>query len=323
PDTLTVTLLTASLNHRDIFLRQNLYPGGGYNIPLGADGCGIVTSPPSSPFYNKRVIIQPGKNWDSDLAGPEGPQGPKDSKDPSGGKYAILGGTKPYPSGTLSTHLSLPEHDLVLAPPHLSDPESAALPLTGLTAYRAVFTKGCITPNSTVLVTGIGGGVAIMALLFAVAVGARVYVTSSDEGKIARAVELGAKGGVNYKHPKWEGELGVLVGGEVDVVVDGAGGDIASRAGRVLKQGGIIVSYGMTTGPQMSFPMSAVLKNIELRGSTMGSRREFREMVEFVNQHKIKPVVSRVVEGLEVETVERLFDDMKNGKQFGKLVVRI
>jgi D-arabinose 1-dehydrogenase-like Zn-dependent alcohol dehydrogenase len=85
----------------------------------------------------------------------------------------------------------------------------------------------------------------------------------------------------------------------------------------------VIVSYGMTLGPVMPFSMGAVLRNIEVRGSTMGSRREFREMLDFVAQHKVVPVVSRTVRGLDLKELDGLFEDMKNGTQFGKLVVEI
>lgn len=85
----------------------------------------------------------------------------------------------------------------------------------------------------------------------------------------------------------------------------------------------MIVSYGMTVGPKMDFLMGAVLKNIEIRGSTMGSRKEFADMVKFVDEKKLKPVISRVVQGLDLKEIDGLFDDMKAGSQFGKLVVEL
>jgi D-arabinose 1-dehydrogenase-like Zn-dependent alcohol dehydrogenase len=87
--------------------------------------------------------------------------------------------------------------------------------------------------------------------------------------------------------------------------------------------GGVLVSYGMTVSPKMDFHMGAVLKNIELRGSTMGSRKEFADMVKFTGEKKLKPVISRVVQGLDLKQIDGLFDDMKSGSQFGKLVVEI
>jgi len=91
-----------------------------------------------------------------------------------------------------------------------------------------------------------------------------------------------------------------------------------------FQAGGVIVSYGMTLGPQMPFLMGAVLKNIDVRGSTMGSKKEFRDMMEFVRNKQVKPVVSRVVKGMDnIEALDGLFEDMKKGSQFGKLVVDI
>jgi D-arabinose 1-dehydrogenase-like Zn-dependent alcohol dehydrogenase len=79
----------------------------------------------------------------------------------------------------------------------------------------------------------------------------------------------------------------------------------------------------MTISPKMDFLMGAVLRNIEVRGSTMGSRKEFTDMVQFVREKKIKPVVSRSVHGLDVGKIDTLFEDMKSAKQFGKLVVTL
>jgi len=90
-----------------------------------------------------------------------------------------------------------------------------------------------------------------------------------------------------------------------------------------LQNGGIISIYGMTTGPKMPFLMSAVLKNIEVKGSTMGSRKEFKDMIDFIKSKKAKPEVSRTVQGLDIDQINSLFEDMKNGSQFGKLVVEV
>jgi D-arabinose 1-dehydrogenase-like Zn-dependent alcohol dehydrogenase len=132
---------------------------------------------------------------------------------------------------------------------------------------------------------------------------------------------------VCYKEEGWEKKLRGLLPKErpyLDAVVDGAGGDVVGKTVRLLKPGGVISCYGMTVGPKMDWLIQATLNNVELRGSTMGSKKEFREMVEFVREHKIRPVVSRVVKGLDnLEGIESLFDDMKAGRQFGKLVIQI
>jgi NADPH:quinone reductase-like Zn-dependent oxidoreductase len=150
-----------------------------------------------------------------------------------------MGGTKTNPAGTLADVVTLDASELELCPEHLSDEEAAALPLTGLTAWRAFVVKsGNAVAGRNILVTGIGGGVALMVLLFAVAQGCNVYVTSGDQAKIDKAVKLGAKGGVIYKEKDWEKKLmGMLPKerGYLDAIVDGAGGDVVNKGSRLLK----------------------------------------------------------------------------------------
>lgn len=227
-----IQMSAAALNHRDLFIRQHLYPAMGFGIPLLADGCGAVTSTGSSSaaqkWLGKRVVINPGTGWIDDAEGPEDPQG-----------YKILGGTKVNPVGTLGEHMVMGAEELEEAPAHLSDIEAASVPLTGLTAWRAVMTKsGNAKPGRNLLVTGIGGGVAIMALLFAAAAGVNVYVSSGSDEKIAKAKELGAVGGVNYKSKDWGKKLKELLPKDrpyLDAVIDGAGGDIVNQSMRLLK----------------------------------------------------------------------------------------
>ncbi|KAK3825342.1 MAG: hypothetical protein J3Q66DRAFT_294179 [Benniella sp.] len=300
-----------SFNHRELWIRKGQYPGIVFGSVLGADGVGKIVDIKdggSSKFkLGDRVVINPSTGWIKD------PRGPEEA-------YYILGGG--HASGVFSDYFVAPLVEIFKAPDHLTDAEAAALPLGGLTAYRAVFTKGQVTQDQNVLITGIGGGVALLALAFCVAAGANVYVTSSEESKIQKAVRLGAKGGVNYKEEKWGVNLQKLAGGEMfDVVIDGAGGDGVKTFTRILRLGGIIVSYGMTVKPQVDYTMAAVLRNIEIRGSTMGSRLEFEQMLEFVTKHKIKPVVSQVWQGLE--SAEEAFETMKKGSQFGKLVLSL
>ncbi len=312
----SVKILAAALNHRDLFIRHSLYPAISFDgVPMLADGCGTVTS--SSPkFAGKRVILTPSHGWDSSPDGPEM------------GGITILGGTTTIPLGTAQEMVAVSENEIEVVPEHLSDEEAAALPLTGLTAWRAFVTKSDnAIEGRNILVTGIGGGVALNVLQFAVAKGCNVYVTSGSEDKIEKAKKLGAKGGVSYKSESWDKYLLKQLPTDrpfIDAVIDGAGGDIVKRSLRFIKQGGIIVSYGMTLGPALQYSMAAVLRNVEMRGSTMGSRKEFRDMVAFVNEKKIVPVVSRVVEGLRnLEGVESLFQEMEKGSQFGKLVIRV
>lgn len=322
PHELLLKIVTAALNHRDLYIRQNLYPSISFQNPLLADGCGIVLPHLNSAAGRKgfpvsqRVIINPCIGWLSDPCAPEG-------------AFTALGGSSMTALGTLQEMVAVPADDVELAPVHLSDAEAAALPLTGLTAWRAFITKsGNAMPGRNILVTGIGGGVAIMVLLFAIAKGCNVFVTSSSAKKIDQAKSLGAKGGVVYTNEEeWPKTLRKLLPRDrpfLDAVIDGAGGDIVGSTRKLLKPGGVVVSYGMTRLVQPTLPMQAVMKNVELKGSTGGSRREFGEMVRFVSEKKIRPVIERVVKGIDnLEAIEGLFDDLKEGRQFGKLVVDI
>jgi len=185
-------------------------------------------------------------------------------------------GLLPLP-GTLAEYIVVPVEMLAIKPAHLSWPETASLPVAGLTAYRATVTKAQVKKGDNVLVTGIGGGVALFALQFAAALGANVYVTSSSDDKIAFAKSLGAKGGVNYKHADWASKLKEQLDGDLDSVVDGAGGDAVNTYIKLLKRGGIISMYGATVGLCDKLNITIMfLKNVEIRGATMGSPSEFQ-----------------------------------------------
>lgn len=231
-DEVVIKITAAAVNHRDLFLRQHLYPGTTFGVPLLADGTGVVVSTGSSSeaqkWKGKKVVINPGSGWKDDPEGPESPKG-----------YAILGGTKMNPLGTLGETVTIGASELEEAPPHLSSVEAAALPLTGLTAWRVVMTKsGQAKPGRNILITGIGGGVALMALLFASAAGANVFVSSGSEEKLKKAKALGAAGGVNYKEEGWEKKLMAQMPAErksLDAIIDGAGGDIVALGTKMLR----------------------------------------------------------------------------------------
>ncbi|KAJ3011411.1 hypothetical protein HKX48_006849 [Thoreauomyces humboldtii] len=301
--TTLVNLHAAALNHRDVFIRQGLYPRIVPESVLGSDGAGVRAD------TGERVLINPSFNWASDPLGPEDPE-----------KYGMLG-LLPFP-GTFATQIRVPHRLVHPIPSHLSFTEAAALPLAGLTAWRATFTRGEVSDGKCVLVSGIGGGVALFALQFAVAAGAKVFVTSSSPEKIQRAVALGATGGVNYKDADWVKKLQALLPKPLDTVIDGAGGDSIAGYVKLLRTGGRLVTYGSTTGPTATLVLPSIfLKQITILGSTMGNEVEFKAMTEFVAEHRIRPVVSKVFEGLA--NYEQAFQEMRNGSQFGKLVIRI
>ncbi|KAJ3332431.1 hypothetical protein HDU76_000244 [Blyttiomyces sp. JEL0837] len=306
-----VKVNAAALNHRDVYIREGAYPAIVYDSIMGSDCAGVVvkSNPPQSNLVGKSVVINPSVNWDQDPLKPEEIL-----------EFGIRG-LLPH-NGAFAEYISIPIEDVIIKPDHMTHVEAASLPVAAVTAYRATFTLGNLKEGQRVLIPGIGGGVALFALQFAVAVGATVFVTSSSDDKIAKAVALGAAGGVNYKKDTWVADLEAESGGFFDLVVDGAAGQNVKAYARLLAPGGILAVYGAVAGSSgtVNFPY-LWFKHLTIKGVCMGSRKEFKEMVEFIGKHKIKPVIAGVFSGLD--EAERAFQLMRDGAQFGKIVIRI
>jgi len=289
-----VKIKAAAFNRRDFWITLGLYPGIQAPCILGSDGVGEVDG--------KDYIINPNVDWGA---------GNVPSKN-----YTILGMPT---SGTFAEYIAVNADRLEERPEHLTIEQAAALPLGGLTAYHAVFGKCDLKAGEKVLITGVGGGVAQLATQFAIAAGAEVYVTSSSEAKILKAMEWGAKGGVNYKSEDWYKKLGKNTGG-FDVVIDSAGGEGFANLVKLSKQGGRIGIYGGTRGAISKLnPAHIFLKHLTIFGCTMGSDVEFKLMVDFVNRHKIIPLVDSVYNLSEGnDGLQR----MAKGEQFGKVILK-
>ncbi len=291
-----VEMKAAALNHRDVWITKGLYPDLTPNVVVGSDGVGIVKE--------KEVILNPNVNWGED---------PRYfSKD-----YSILG----MPThGTFAEYLAIDEDRLVEKPVHLTMEQAAALPLGGMTAYRVLFIKCQAKAGDKILISGVGGGVALFAFQFALAIGAEVYVTSGSREKIESAIAMGAAGGANYKEEKWHKKFGKEVGG-FDVIIDSAAGEGFGQLAALCNPCARIGIYGGTRGlinklsPQLIF-----WKQLEIYGSTMGSDDEFVEMIKFVKKHKIVPVVDSV---FDLTDGPAAFERMEKGLQFGKIVLKI
>ncbi|KAI9002057.1 hypothetical protein DFJ74DRAFT_613809 [Hyaloraphidium curvatum] len=312
PGQVLVRLRAAALNHKDIYYREGMMPLIKYGATLGCDGAGDVAAvgdgvEPS--LVGRAVYLNSQVGWESD------PVKPEDRK--------VNGTLGSYPlPGTLAEYIVVPRSIVHDKPPHLSYEEAAAVPLAGLTAWRALVTLGEAKKGSKILVPGIGGGVAIFALQFGLALGCEVWVTSGSDEKLARAIKLGAKGGVNYKRKDWATELEKLSGGEFDAIIDGSSGPNTRIFMRLVKEGGIISIYGAVAGSNSTITMPYIwFKACQLRGSRMGNNAEFRAMTKLINETGMRPEVSGVWDGLEA--FEGAFEEMREGKQFGKLVVRI
>ena len=293
PEEALVELKAAGMNHRDVWISLGKYPGLKPNTILGSCGAGIVDG--------REVIINPNNNWG-------------DNPDyPNHKAYTILGMPK---HGTFAEQIAVHKDRLVAKPAHLTMQEAGALPLGGLTAYRALFTKGRATAKDKILISGIGGGVALQAFQFAIAIGAEVYVTSGSDEKIQKAIELGAKGGVNYKTEKWYKSF-MAEHGTIDLVIDSAGGNTYNHLLRVCSPRARIVNYGGTQGKCTINPQILFWKELEIYGSTMGNDAEFEEMVKMVSKYQIKPIVDQA---FGLNEAQLAFDRMQAGKQFGKIV---
>ena len=181
-------------------------------------------------------------------------------------------------------------------------------------------TRARLQPGEKVLITGIGGGVALFAFQFALAAGAQVYVTSGSDDKLARAMAMGAAGTANYKRDGWVEQLRGLADG-FDVTIDGAAGDGVNDLFDLASPGGRVVFYGATRGNPTNVVARRIFwKQLNILGSAMGNPDDFRSMVEFIGQHKLHPIVDKI---FNLEEGEAAFRGMDGENQFGKIIVRI
>jgi len=205
-------------------------------------------------------------------------------------------------------------------PFHLDFLQAAAIPMGGLTAFRALFRKGELRGGQNVLISGFGGGVAQFAFLFAQAVGANVYVTSGSSDKIEKALKLGAKGAYNYKKESTYPDLWKTKGG-FDLVIDSAGGDQLNNFIKILKPKGKIVFYGATNGLPNKLDLYRMFWNqLSLMGTTMGSDNEFSEMLSFVSKHQIRPLIDSI---RPFDKIVESFPDITRPNKVGKIVFQI
>ncbi len=303
-----VAIEGAALNHRDLWIQKGQYAGLKFPIILGSDGCGRVEQcgeGVDAAWQGKEVIINPALDWGGRAAA-------------QADDFRILGLPD---NGTFAEKVSVPASQLVPKPVHLDAVHAAALPLVGLTAYRAVFARCALQAGERVLVTGIGGGGAIFALQYALAAGATVFVTSGSDAKVARAVELGAAGGVNYKEAGWDKKLKALAGGGFDVTIDSAGGDGFLSLVELAAPGGRIAFFGATAGDPGKLPMRRIFwKQLSILGTTMGSPADFAAMVAFVEQHRIVPLADHVFPMAEGNAA---LAAMERAEQFGKIALTL
>ena len=305
-----VRLRAAALNRRDVFVSYGQYPGArpeALPVILGSDGSGEVVARDegaAGPDEGTEVVINPALYWGNDPRKP-------------GKEYRILG----LPDdGTFAQFVKIPAENVFPKPSHLSHEEAAALALGALTAYRALVTRGKVEQGETVVVPGVGSGVATLVVQMAAALGARVFVTSGSDEKIEKAKEFGAEGGVNYNSEDWSKELKSMAGG-VDLSVDLAGGEAFNALVSLAKPGGRIVAVGATAGPTpKAMTIRIALKHLDVLGTAMGTNEEFGAMLDLYAEHGLRPTINETY-GLEKTAAAMQY--MEEGKGIGKIVLEI
>jgi zinc-binding alcohol dehydrogenase/oxidoreductase len=301
-----VKIRRAAFNRRDVFISQGLYPGIQLPCIPGSDGVGTVAAygdGAQGPPVGARVVIDPTLGW-----GPDQRIWQRTAQ--------VLG--MPH-QGTFAEYIAVPAGNVHPAPASLSDDEAAAIPLAGVTAYRALVSRGRCTKDDVVLIPGVGSGVQTFALLFAKKIGAKVIVTSSSEEKLARAKAMGADVAINYKtSEKWEKDVAAIDGGP-SLVVDSAGGDTLSKAINITRYAGRVVIYGGTLGDAKIRPYSVFWRQLDIMGSSMGSPQDFAEMLALFDG-SLKPAVDHVY---AMDEVVQAAEKMNGGEQFGKVVLAV
>lgn len=299
-----VRVRAAALNHRDLFITRGLYRNVALPAVLGSDGAGEIAEigPGVAAFAaGDEVVIDPMLGWGDD---------PERWRDDA----TILG--MPH-DGTFAEYVVVSAKNAHPKPPGLTMEQAAAIPLGGLTAYRALFTRGALHAGETLLLPGIGGGVQTFALLFAKRAGARTIVTSSSDEKLSRARDLGADVTLNYvTDPDWQ--KAARKAGPVDLAVDSSGGETLDRAIAALRTGGRAVVYGGTR-PEATLRLFQIFWNhVSILGTSMGSPADFKAMLALFGDG-LQPVVDRVYPLDEIRAAMRRLD---GAEQFGKIVVR-
>ena len=222
--------------------------------------------------------------------------------------------------GSFAEYIAMPSQCFFPLPDDADLVAAGALMVGHLTAWRMLFGKRALKPGETVLIVGIGGGVAVAALQLALRAGARVLVTSSSDAKIARALALGASAGVNYRSEKVAQRVLALTDGEgVDMVIDSVGQASWADSLRSLRRGGRLVTCGATTGSDPSAEIQRLfIRQLEVYGSTGGSIEEFRQLVALFARGEIQPLIDR---RYTLDEIDAAFETLHRGEQFGKLVV--
>ncbi|MDX6378008.1 MAG: zinc-binding alcohol dehydrogenase/oxidoreductase [Gaiellaceae bacterium] len=302
-----IDVRAASLNRRDWWIMRNPARGAAPCI-LGSDAAGVVRAVGSGVTGvapGDEVLIYPALGWG-------------EREDAPTADFEIFGIPR---QGVFAEQVVLPAECVFEKPAHLSFAEAACIGIAGLTTWRGLVARGGVGAGSTVLVTGAAAGTGTFAIQIAAALGARVYVTTSSEEKLARCVGLGAVGGADWRDPKWHETIVEATGGGVDVAIDSAGGDAWDGILRALRPGGTLVNFGDTAGDFAQVPVALVyFSQLNIHGSTMGSPREFAALLEHLALDRWRPVIDSTFPLHRTADAFRRLDDPA---RFGKIVLEV
>ncbi|MFD3259519.1 zinc-binding dehydrogenase [Paenibacillus lentus] len=297
-----VRLKTAGLNHRDLFLMADRTSEDAPLI-MGSDGAGrieAVGEGVTNLTIGTDVIINPCIGWEITENVPTVP--------------AIVGGPS---DGTFAESIIIPAQNAVSKPAYLSWEEAGVLPLSALTAYRALFTRGRLQQGQHILIPGIGGGVATYAMLMASAAGARVSVTSRSETKRQAALSHGADHAFD-SHSDWKESM---KGEKVDLILDSIGPATFQQYFDIIKPNGRIVTFGASSGDRMEIAVRSIFyPQISIIGTSMGSSEEFTAMLQFMELHSIRPIIDSVY---PLQEALQAFQRMQQGEQSGNIGIKI
>jgi NADPH:quinone reductase-like Zn-dependent oxidoreductase len=318
PREVLIGLRAAALNRLDLFVVRGLAHEYRYPHILGADGAGVVEAVGAdvrSVRPGDRVMINPGiADYTCEYC--------RAGEHSLCLNYRLLGEHLP---GTLAQYVVVPEQNVATMPSPptpLTWAEAAAFSLVTLTAWRMVVTRAQVRPGETVLVWGIGGGVALAALRIAKQKGARVIVTSSSDAKLHAAQKLGADVTLNHTTQKISQEVRAVTNKRgADVVIENVGEATWDESLRSLGRGGRLVTCGATTGPKVRLDIRRLFwYQWNIMGSTMGNAAEYREIVRLLGAGELRPIVDRVFAFTEAPAA---FERLERGEQLGKIAVSV
>ena len=314
PSDVRIRVKAAAINHLDVFVIGGL-PGVTIRPPwiLGTDACGVVDQVGADVKHVKagdRVVVNPGisdRSCEYCRAG----------EHPLCVKFAVLGEHVP---GTIAEYIVVPGTNVRTISDEVPDAEAAAFTLAALTAWRMVHSRARVTAGDEVLIWGIGGGVAQAALRICKNAGAKVWVTSSDDTKLERALAMGADHVINHRQVEVGKHIRQATGKRgVTVVIDNVGEATWTQSLIALGRGGRLVTCGGTSGPMVTTDVRRLFWNQwNIMGSTMGNDAEFEAVVAELAAGRLIPTVDRVYPLAEGRAA---FERMAEGRQFGKIVI--